>query len=123
APETSDSEFTWKDFQQKCNRDLLGKYGNFVNRVIVFTHNNCEGLIPKAHELQEQDKIFLMHVSELVQSAYECYENFKLRRASQVIMELAQLGNVYFDAKKPWIEAKDPEKRHSMETTLACCFA
>lgn len=123
APETSDSEFTWKDFQQKCNGDLLGKYGNLVNRVMVFTHNNCGGEIPAAAELQEQDRNFLKQVSELVQSAYECYDSFKLRRASQIIMELAQMGNVYFDAKKPWIEAKDPQKRKSMETTLACCFA
>lgn len=122
APETSDSEFTWKDFQMRCNGELLGKYGNFVNRVLTFAHNNCHGMIPKMEEVNIPDKKFLGEISELVKVAYECYDSFKLRRASQVIMELAQLGNVYFDSKQPWKEAKDPQKLRSMETTIACCF-
>ena len=47
APETSDSEFTWKDFQNRCNSDLLGKYGNLVNRVLVFAKNNCGNMCPR----------------------------------------------------------------------------
>lgn len=122
APETSDSEFTWKDFQLKCNTDLLGKYGNLVNRVMVFAKNNCEGKVPCVHELQEVDKVFLAEIRKIADQAKEAYGNFKVRRASQLIMELTQLGNVYFDTKRPWKDAKQPETRATMETTLACCF-
>ncbi|MBN9379028.1 MAG: methionine--tRNA ligase [Chlamydiales bacterium 38-26] len=122
APETSDSEFTWKDFQTRCNTELLGKYGNLVNRVLVFARNNCAGRVPSLQDLQPIDEDFLKSIKQLVREAAICYETFKVRRASQIIMELAQLGNVYFDAKKPWKDAKDPDTKHSMETTIACCL-
>lgn len=122
APETADSEFTWKDFQLHCNTDLLGKFGNLVNRVLVFAKNNCAGKAPEKQALQGIDKQFLADIKKIVDQAGECYETFKMRRASQVIMELAQLGNVYFDSKKPWQDAKLAEKRGAMETTIACCL-
>jgi methionyl-tRNA synthetase len=122
APETSDSEFTWKDFQIRCNTELLGKYGNLVNRVLVFAKNNCGGVVPPLGQLKPIDTEFLENVKKLIDQAAESFEGFKLRRASQIVMELAQLGNIYFDAKKPWSEAKNPETRGSMETTIACCL-
>lgn len=118
APETSDSEFTWKDFQLKCNTDLLGKYGNLVNRVLVFAKNQCGGVVPKRHALEAIDQEFLANVQKLAKEAADSYETFKVRRASQVVMELAQLGNVYFDHKKPW----KPASRESMENTIALCL-
>lgn len=122
APETSDSEFTWKDFQGRCNTELLGKYGNLVNRVLVFAKNNCASQVPAVQELKEIDILFLNNIKKLVQESAESYSSFKVRRASQIVMELAQLGNVYFDHKKPWHDAKNPETRHVMETTIACCL-
>lgn len=122
APETSDSEFTWKDFQSRCNTDLLGKYGNLVNRVLVFAKNNCGSRVPSVRDLHPIDEDFLKNVKKLVDEAAICYETFKVRRASQIVMELAQLGNVYFDAKKPWKDAKNPDSKHSMETTIVCCL-
>ncbi len=122
APETSDSEFTWKDFQNKCNGDLLGKYGNLANRIMVFSHKNVEGRVPEKGQLQEIDEEFLKSIGTLVEQARECYSSFSLRKACQVVMELAQKGNVYFDSKQPWKLAKDPEKRGELETTLACCL-
>jgi methionyl-tRNA synthetase len=121
-PETSDSEFTWKDFQLKCNTDLLGKYGNLVNRILVFAKNHCAGVAPKHGALQAIDTEFLNNIKNLVSQAAEAYEAFKVRRASQLVMELAQLGNVYFDAKKPWTDAKQPDTRLAMETTIWCCL-
>src|SRR4029079_18846618 len=59
APESSDSEFTWKDFQMRCNSELLGKYGNLVNRVLVIAHNKCEGTVPSLNDLKPVDKEFL----------------------------------------------------------------
>lgn len=122
APETSDSEFTWKDFQSRCNTDLLGKYGNLVNRVLVFAKNFCGGHVPAMQDLHPIDEEFLRNIRKLVDEAATCYETFKVRRASQVMMELAQLGNVYFDAKRPWKDAKNPDSKHSMETTIGCCL-
>lgn len=122
APETSDSEFTWRDFQLRCNTDLLGKFGNLVNRTLVFAKNNCEGKVPQQHALQQIDVQFLNDIQKLVEQAKNAYETFKIRRASQIIMELAQLGNVYFDAKRPWQDAKQIETRQAMESTIACCL-
>ncbi|MBS0619958.1 MAG: methionine--tRNA ligase [Verrucomicrobia bacterium] len=122
APETQDSEFSWKDFQLRCNSELLGKYGNLVNRTLVFLQKQCEGKSPHVHDLHPQDSEFLGKVKALVQEAAEAYENFRLRRASQVIMELAQLGNVYFDSKKPWVSARSALTHQDMHNTIGCCL-
>jgi methionyl-tRNA synthetase len=122
APETSDSEFTWDDFQQRCNGELLAKFGNLANRTLIFAHKQCQGFAPPSHEQDELDRRFLQRQEELVEEARSCYETFKLRRACQVIMELASEGNVYFDAKKPWVAAKTAESRPLMETCIANCL-
>ncbi|MBA3238760.1 MAG: methionine--tRNA ligase [Parachlamydiaceae bacterium] len=122
APETADSEFTWKDFQIRCNTELLGKYGNLVNRVLTFAHRQCEGKVPLP-QLEEIDEVFLKDMQGLIKEAFESYDQFKLRRVCQVVMELAQLGNVYFDSKHPWKDAKgDENARKRMETTIYCCL-
>jgi methionyl-tRNA synthetase len=122
APETSDAEFTWKDFQLRCNSELLGKYGNLVNRVLVFAQNNCEGKVPPMGALQPVDQEFLDQIQALAAQVKDAYQTFKLRRASQIIMELSQLGNIYFEKKRPWQDAKDPAKHAAMHTTIACCL-
>ena len=75
-----------------------------------------------AIEMQAVDNEFLTNVNKLVAQAEECYRTFKSRAASQTIMELAQLGNVYFDHKKPWQDAKGPETHGRMMTTIVCCL-
>jgi methionyl-tRNA synthetase len=122
APETADSEFTWKDFQQRCNSELLGKYGNLANRTLVFAQKYCDGQIPSIATCSAEDQALLDHIQQLAQEAARCYEGFKLRQACQTIMELAAAGNAYFDAKKPWQAAKAAETRPAMETTIACCL-
>ncbi|MBS0603921.1 MAG: methionine--tRNA ligase [Verrucomicrobia bacterium] len=122
APESQDSEFTWKDFQSRCNSELLGKYGNLVNRTLVFAYNNCERKIPELKHLHEQDQQFLDQIQKLAKDAEEAFSNFRLRKASQVIMELAQLGNVYFDAKKPWIANRSALTHQDMFNTIGCCI-
>ena len=117
APETQDSEFSWKDFQMRCNSELLGKYGNLVNRVLVFTERKCGGMMPPFGNLKREDEKFLEKVEELSKAIHQAYDHFQLRKATQLIMELAQEGNVYFDHKAPW---KDDEEGRS--TTIACCI-
>lgn len=122
APETADSDFTWKDFQLRCNGDLGGKYGNLANRVLVFVQNKGGGKVPSIEGLQPQDQEFLQNVYRLAEQAAENYQSFRLRAATQTVMELAQLGNTYFDHKKPWQDAKKEETRPAMELTIGCCL-
>jgi methionyl-tRNA synthetase len=122
APENQDADFSWKDFQMRCNTELLGKFGNLVNRVLVFTANHSQRIVPKRGLLSIEDQVFLEKIQTLTQEAETAFEKFQLRRASQLLMELAQAGNAYFDAKKPWSAAKKPELRESLETTISCCL-
>lgn len=122
SPETSDSEFTWKDFQSRCNSDLLGKYGNLINRVLVFIRNQSGGIAPAPAQLEAIDQKFLNQIQEVVDQAAVSFEQFKLRKACQHVMELAQMGNVYFESKRPWQDAKSEGSRPRMQTTLACCL-
>ncbi len=122
APESADSEFTWKDFQQRCNIELVGKYGNLVNRVLTFMQNRLQGIVPGMGELEKIDQDFLHEIKAIACETAQCYDQYRTRRASQCIMQLAQAGNVYFDAKKPWIDVKSQATTKRMETTIACCL-
>ncbi|MEX1012840.1 MAG: methionine--tRNA ligase [Waddliaceae bacterium] len=115
APETQDSEFTWKDFQRRCNSELLGKLGNLVNRVMVFANRQCEGKVP-ACNLRPEDEKFRQEMDRIVCKIEADYRRFSLRRACHDIMELAQLGNTYFDNNTPW------KKGETMPTTIALCL-
>jgi len=122
APETSDAEFSWKDFQMRCNTELLGKFGNFVHRVLVFAKQHCGSLVPEKGTLLEGDSQFLEGIANLVDQAEAAYSAFHLRKATQILMELSQLGNVYFEHKKPWVLAKNPESREALNTVIYCCI-
>ncbi len=118
APESADSEFSWRDFQKRCNAELLGKFGNFINRVLVFAKMHLGSKVPEI----QADEEFSEKINAQMDMIGRSYASFHLRKATQQIMELAQLGNTYFDSKKPWIEVKDPAKRQSLETTIAACI-
>lgn len=122
APETQDAEFTWKDFQMRCNSELLGKYGNLASRVLVFTQANFQGKAPKRGSLLPIDRDFQVRCTNLAHEIARSYEKFQLRRASQLVMELAHAGNAYFDAKKPWVLVKDPLKHEELATAIALCL-
>lgn len=119
APETSDAEFSWKDFQMRCNAELLGKFGNFVNRVLVFAKQHCGSSVPR---MGKHDGVFLKQMDALVELAAQSYSHFHLRKASQTLMELAQAGNGFFDAHKPWVLAKDPARKEELDTVIALCM-
>lgn len=122
APETADSEFTWKEFQTRCNSELSGKYGNLVNRVLVFLQNNYEGKVPPLNELEEVDLRLQNEIARLSKDIEEQYANFRLRKATSLIMELAHKINAYFDVKAPWKDVKDRMRKPFMETTLGLCL-
>jgi len=106
----------------RCNSELLGKFGNFVHRVLVFAKQHCHGKVPKHGVLSDADVQFVVRMQELVETAAQHYQGFSLRKASQTLMELCQLGNTYFDGKKPWALAKDPALRAELDTTIALCL-
>ncbi len=122
APESQDSEFTWKDFQTRCNSELLGKYGNFANRVLVFLQNHCQGKVPPQKTLSDIDRTFLTKLDQLAEEIRSAYRSFSLRRATALLMELAQTGNVYFDSQKPWSLAKALETHSQMQTVVYNCL-
>lgn len=122
SPESQDAEFSWKDFQMRCNSELLGKYGNLANRTLVFAKMHCEGKVPPMNNFDEEDQTFIEELGYMAEKIRTSFDQFHLRRACQEIMELAQKGNAYFDSKKPWFLAKDPNKQNEMKTTIACCL-
>lgn len=122
APENADAEFTWNDFQMRCNSELVGKFGNLVNRTLVFAKKHCEQKVPVRGQLEEIDQNFLKGIRDLIDKAELAYDQFSLRKASLAFMELASLGNVYFDTKKPWVDAKQETTHERMRTTISCCL-
>ncbi|MFZ4100015.1 MAG: methionine--tRNA ligase, partial [Chlamydiia bacterium] len=121
APEHADSEFTWREFQLRCNSELLGKFGNLAQRVLVFAQQHCDGKVPEEGQLEPIDLEFLHQCEQLTAQAAEEYRHFKVREATQTLMALAQLGNGYFDANKPW-QAIKQNKMERVTTTIRCCL-
>lgn len=107
APETKDNNFTWKDFQTKNNSELVGIFGNFINRVAVLIHKYYDGAVPQGDvnspELQEINKA-AGEISGFL-------ENYEFRNALSALMNLARFGNQYLQTEEPWKTIKDsPEK-------------
>jgi methionyl-tRNA synthetase len=109
GPETKDSEFTWKDFQTRNNSELVGIFGNFINRAVVLTQKFCEGRVPVAGELLEIDQNVLKELHTFPARIGESLENYRFREATALIMDLARLGNKYLADTQPWHAIKtDP---------------
>lgn len=122
APESSDADFSWRDFQNRCNAELVGKLGNFANRTLVFIDKLESRVVPQKDTLSDIDTAFLKEIEAISQKGRDAYGAYSLRRATQCIMELASAGNVYFDAKKPWKAIKDPGQKGDLHTTLYLCL-
>lgn len=106
APETKDNNFTWKDFQTKNNSELVGIFGNFINRVAVLIHKYYNGIIPQGISSQE-----LNEISKTAKEIREYLDNFEFRNALSSLMNLARFGNQYLQTEEPWKTIKDqPEK-------------
>lgn len=109
APETKDSEFTWKDYQTRNNSELVGVFGNFVNRALVLTHKNFNGVVPAKGTLGEIDTKVLDDLKTFPKQIGDAISNYKFREALVLVMDLARLGNKYLAETEPWKE-KDPER-------------
>ena len=108
APETKDNDFTWKDFQDRNNSELVSIFGNFVNRTFVLMHKLCNGKVPKIHlDIMDQlDRAIISDIESSKQKVEQALEQFKFRDALYEAIDLSRKGNKYMQEKEPWIKAK-----------------
>ena len=111
APESKDTDFTWKDFQARNNNELVAILGNFINRVVVLTNKYWGGIVPKRNDLSEIDKNVLNEMLEYPKKIGGVIEKYRLREGLQELMNLARLGNKYLAETEPWKLKKSDEKR------------
>ena len=109
APESKDSEFTWKGFQESVNGELVSIFANYVNRTWVLMHKLCKGKVPPIHIelLDEEDNAILLSVKDSKAKITELLEQYKFRDAQFEVINLARIGNQYMQKKEPWILAKN----------------
>ena len=116
APETKDNNFTWKDFQERNNSELVAVYGNFVNRALQLTKKYWGGVVPACGELQEVDEKAIAEFKDVKEKVEQYLNIFKFREAQKEAMNLARIGNRYITECEPWKVWKTDPKR--VETIL-----
>lgn len=108
APETKDSDFTWKGFQDANNNELVSIFGNYVNRCFVLMHKLCGGKVPPLHldSVDDEDRNLMADIKRTRHTVEELLEQYKFRDALFEVIDLARKGNQYMQKKEPWIKAK-----------------
>ncbi len=128
APETKDSEFMWKGFQESVNSELVGIFGNFINRTWVLMHKLCGGKVPKLHEaiIDEEDHQLVDSIQQAKNKIETLLEGFHFRDALFEVIDLSRKGNQYMQKKEPWIVAKqvaeDSSAQLKIDNTLHYCL-
>ncbi len=128
APETKDSEFTWKGFQDAVNSELVAVFGNFVNRTFVLMHKLCGGKVPKVHNdaLDDTDRGLVADIGACKTDVENALEHYRFRDALFQVIDLARKGNQYMQKKEPWILAKqlaeNPAAQHQIDNCLHVCL-
>ena len=111
APETKDNNFTWKDFQDRNNNELVAVYGNFVNRALQLTKKYFNGIVPECGELLDVDRKAIEEFKDVKQKVEALLDVFKFRDAQKEAMNLARIGNKYITDCEPWHVAKTDMER------------
>ena len=108
APETKDNDFTWKDFQDRNNSELVSIFGNFVNRTWVLMHKLCGGKVPTLHAeiVDYKDRALVADINDTAKKVQALLEEFKFRDALFEVIDLSRKGNKYMQEKEPWIVAR-----------------
>jgi methionyl-tRNA synthetase len=119
APETKDNDFTWKNFQEANNSELVSIFGNFINRTFVLMHKLTSGKVPKFHNdiADDKDQAVIEQIKRSKTIVENFLEEYKFRDALFAVIDLARSGNKYMQEKEPWIKAKqlDAEGKISEE--------
>ena len=123
APEAKDNDFTWRDFQNRNNNELVATLGNFVNRAIVLTHKYFDGVVPARVVLNDIDTATLEEICTAKEQLTECLETFHFREAANKAMEIARIGNRYLQETEPWKVAKTDMDRTAtiLNTAIQIC--
>jgi methionyl-tRNA synthetase len=128
APETKDSEFTWKGFATSYKSELSDIFGNFVNRSFVLMHKLCGGKVPKFYNeiIDDDDKQVIADIKHTKQKVEQLLEEYKFRDAQFEVIDLARKGNQYLQKKQPWILVKqlveNPATQQSIDNCLHLCL-
>ncbi len=124
APETKDNDFTWKDFQDRNNSELVAKFGNFVNRAMVMMHKFCGGRVPKFHDevKEERDLELIREIQRSKKKIEELIETYKFRDALFEVIELSSKGNKYLQDIAPWSLGKTPELQAANQQLIDNCI-
>ncbi len=128
APETKDNDFTWKDFQDRTNNELVSVFGNFVNRAFVLMHKLCGGKVPKLHTelMDDTDRALINEIQNAKVNVESAIENYKFRDALFEVIDLARKANKYMQDKEPWILAKtiaeNPDNQKLIDNCLHICL-
>jgi methionyl-tRNA synthetase len=124
APETKDSEFTWKGFQDAVKGELVDVFGNFVNRAFVLMHKLCKGKVPPLHVdiLDDADKNLFAEIAKTKSNIENLIETYKFRDAQYEVIDLARKGNKYMQDKQPWIVAKNLEANPDSQKIIDNCL-
>jgi methionyl-tRNA synthetase len=118
-PEKHDTDWSWKDFIAKTNNELVNTYGNFVHRVLVFTHKNF-GVIPPLGDLEHSDTRILEEMHKTADNVASSIHQCHFKQGIKECMKLAQAGNKYFNDNAPWKLITDNPKR--CQTVLHICL-
>ena len=123
APETKDNDFTWKDFQQRNNSELVAVFGNFVNRAVVLTHKYFNGIVPENRKPEPVDAETLASIIPCKEALEKYMETFHFREALKEAMNIARIGNKYISDMEPWKVAKTDLDRTAsiLYTCLQIC--
>lgn len=124
APEAKDNDFTWKDFQDRTNNELVSVFGNFVNRTFVLMHKLCNGRVPPVHNdlLTDADKAMADEIMLAKQKIENCLENYKFRDGLYEVIDLARKGNKYLQDNAPWSLSKTPEMQAENQKRIDICL-
>jgi methionyl-tRNA synthetase len=106
-PETSDTDFSWREFVRRNNDELVATYGNLVNRVLTFTYRNFEGRVPEHQKQDESSRQLLKDAENTLVAVDACLSKCSFREAIKNAMALAQATNRYLDDKAPWKAIKE----------------
>ena len=109
-PESKDSDFSWKDFQQKNNNELVAILGNYINRVFVLCDKFFDKKVPHLSN-NDVDKEIFSDLKELKEKIEKSMQNFKFREAMSYVIDVARLGNKYLTDTEPWKIFKDDPDR------------
>ena len=124
APESKDNDFTWKDFQDRVNNELVAVFGNLINRAFVLMHKLCNGRVPPVHPeaVTDADKALIEDIQASKIKIENALESYKFREGLSEVIALARKGNIYLQENAPWSLSKTPELQSENQKRIDICL-